>query len=255
MPASRKTARRKAAPSRKPAASGKAPNSRKRPSGSRHAGARRDRGAETRARLIEAAIDVFGRHGYEGAATRQIAKAANANLAAIVYHFGSKEALYLAVVEHLVGEIGRRMGPVLVLIEASFPDKPAEARALLKRMLEAFVDVVLGNPEAQRWARIVIRELLDPTDAFDIIYGFMGRAHALASRLVAVALDTDPEAMESKLRAFTVIGQAIVFRIANALVLRRIARDALGPVEREEIKRILAANVDAMLAGGGDAHG
>ena len=224
------------------------------PAGSPTARARRDRGGETRERLIEAAIDVFGRHGYEGATTRQIAKAANANLAAIVYHFGSKEALYLAVVEHLIGEINRRMGPVLAFVEASFPERPAEAVALLKRMLGAFVDVILGNPEAQRWARIIIRELLDPTDAFDVIYGFTGRAHALATRLVAIADGADAEAMETKLRAFTVIGQGIVFRVANAMVLRRIERDALGPAEREAIKRILAGNVDAMFAGDGDAR-
>src|SRR3984893_2334354 len=47
-----------------------------------------DRGAETRARLIEAALDVFGRLGLEGATTREIGKQAGVNLAAIVYHFG-----------------------------------------------------------------------------------------------------------------------------------------------------------------------
>jgi AcrR family transcriptional regulator len=225
------------------------------PPGSPTARARRDRGTETRARLIEAAIDVFGRHGYEGATTRQIAKAADANLAAIVYHFGSKEALYLAVAEQLVGQINERIGPVLAFVEASFPERPAQALALLKQMLGAFVDVVLGNPEAARWARIIVRELLDPTEAFDIIYGFTGRAHGLVTRLVAVASGADPDAMETKLRAFTVIGQGIVFRVANAMVLRRIARDELGPAEREAIKRILATNVDAMFAGGGNARG
>ena len=58
--------------------------------------ARHDRGAETRQRLVEAALDVFGRYGFEGATTRQIAREAKANLAAIVYHFGSKEALHLS---------------------------------------------------------------------------------------------------------------------------------------------------------------
>jgi AcrR family transcriptional regulator len=224
------------------------------PAGSPTARARRDRGGETRERLIEAAIDVFGRHGYEGATTRQIANAADANLAAIVYHFGSKEALYLAVVQHLVDEINERMGPVLAFVEASFPKRPAEGVALLKQMLGTFVDVILGNPEAQRWARIIVRELLDPTETFDVIYGFTGRAHALVTRLVGVVTGADPEAIETKLRAFTFIGQGIVFRVANAMVLRRIERESLGPDEREEIKRILAANVEAMFAGGGDAR-
>ena len=214
--------------------------------------ARRDRGTETRDRLIEAAIDVFGRHGYEGATTRQIAKAADANLAAIVYHFGSKEALYLAVIESIVGEINLRMGPVLGFMEANVPESPTDAVALLMRALASFVDVVLGSPEAQRWARIIVRELLDPTDAFDIIYAFQGRAHALATRLVAVATGADPEATATKLMAFTIIGQGMVFRVANALVLRRIERESLGPSEREEIKRILAGNIEAMLAGGSD---
>lgn len=217
--------------------------------------ARRDRGTETRERLIEAAIDVFGRHGYEGATTRQIAKAADANLAAIVYHFGSKEALYLAVAEHLVGIIEQRIGPVLAFVEASFPKTPPEAIALLKRMLGTFVDVILGNAEAQRWARIIVREQLDPSAAFDIIYGFTGRAHTLATRLVAVAGGSDPETMETKLRAFTVIGQGLVFRVGNAMVLKRIEREELGPEERETIKRILWSNVDAMFAGGSDANG
>src|SRR4051812_37372769 len=61
-----------------------------------------DRGAETRARLIAAALEVFGHKGFDGASTREIADAAGANLAAIVYHFGSKEALYHAVAEDVV---------------------------------------------------------------------------------------------------------------------------------------------------------
>src|SRR5438105_5051392 len=75
--------------------------------------ARRDRGAQTRAELIEAALDVFGRLGFEGATTRMIAKAAGANLAAILYHFGGKEALYLAVAEHVAHSIFERIGPTI----------------------------------------------------------------------------------------------------------------------------------------------
>src|SRR5579862_9588675 len=52
---------------------------------------------DLRLRLLEAAIDVFGRHGFDGASTRMLAKAAGVNLQAIPYHFGGKEGLYLAV--------------------------------------------------------------------------------------------------------------------------------------------------------------
>ena len=79
--------------------------------------AQRDRGAETRQRLIEAGLDIFGRLGFEGATTRQIVDQAGANLAAINYHFGSKEALHIAVAEHIATRIAALVGPTLVAVE------------------------------------------------------------------------------------------------------------------------------------------
>ncbi len=53
----------------------------------------------TKARMIEAAIEVFGTLGYETASTRLLAERAEVNLSAIPYHFGGKHALYLAAAE------------------------------------------------------------------------------------------------------------------------------------------------------------
>jgi AcrR family transcriptional regulator len=212
----------------------------------------KDRGAETRARLIEAALDVFGHQGFEGATTRQIARAANANLAAILYHFGSKEALYRAVAEHIVDSVSPRIGPLLAMAQSQMATvDPAGARKLIGRMLEGFVDVLLASPEAERWARFAVREQLDPTPAFEVIYGLMGPAHTTLTRLVAAALGGDPESPEMKLRAFTILGQGLVFRVAPTLVNRRLGRKTLGEKERETIKRILTSQVSAILTMGG----
>ncbi|MFN2316781.1 MAG: TetR/AcrR family transcriptional regulator [Gemmatimonadales bacterium] len=48
--------------------------------------------------LIAVARELFARHGYDGTSVRMITDQAAANLGAISYHFGSKEALYAAVV-------------------------------------------------------------------------------------------------------------------------------------------------------------
>src|SRR5690606_15865778 len=85
--------------------SAKPPTPARKPPVRHHQRAIQYRGAATRARLIEAALDSFGRLGFEGASTREIAKAAKANLAAIAYHFGSKEALHVAVAEHIIARI------------------------------------------------------------------------------------------------------------------------------------------------------
>jgi TetR/AcrR family transcriptional regulator, regulator of cefoperazone and chloramphenicol sensitivity len=63
------------------------------------------RGDAARQALIGAGIELFGRRGLEGATTRELARAAGQNIAAIPYHFGSKEGLYLAVAEHLLEDV------------------------------------------------------------------------------------------------------------------------------------------------------
>ena len=56
-------------------------------------------GVPTRDRLIRSATIAFARSGYDAVSIRSITKAARTNLAAISFHFGSKEALYEAVLE------------------------------------------------------------------------------------------------------------------------------------------------------------
>lgn len=53
----------------------------------------------TRKRLLVAARRVFARKGFSGASVREITSAAEANLGAVTYHFGSKQGLYDAVLE------------------------------------------------------------------------------------------------------------------------------------------------------------
>lgn len=213
--------------------------------------ARRDRGAETRAQLIDAALDVFGRLGYEGASTREIARAANANLAAIVYHFGGKEALHVAVAEHIAASIAGRIGPTLAAVAApEAAATPTAARASLSRLIGTVVDVLLGSAEAERWARFIVREQMQPTAAFDVIYRFLGGAVTTATGLAAAALER-PEDETLRARVFTIIGQVLVFRVAQTLVLRRMDWPEIGARERELIKRIVTENTSAILAAGG----
>ncbi len=211
--------------------------------------ARRDRGAETRAQLIEAALDVFGRLGFEGASTREIAKVANVNLAAIVYHFGGKEALHLAVAEHVAASIMARIGPTLAAAaDPATTATPEAARTALTKLIDTFIEVILGSADAERWARFIVREQLQPTAAFDVIYRFLGGAIATGTRLVAIIFG-EPESDELRLKVFTVMGQVLVFRVAQALVLRSLQWRQIGDREREEIKRIVHDNTDAILAG------
>lgn len=63
------------------------------------------RGRETKQRLVEAALNVFARHGYDGASTREIARHAGVALAALPYHFSTKEALWRAAADSIFARL------------------------------------------------------------------------------------------------------------------------------------------------------
>lgn len=54
---------------------------------------------ETKARVLSAAIELFGRYGEEGASVRQVARAADVSLSTVMHHFGNKEGLYQACLD------------------------------------------------------------------------------------------------------------------------------------------------------------
>lgn len=77
-----------------------------------------DRSAETRARILEAALREFSSLGLAGARMDQIAAAAGVNKALLYYHFDSKENLYAAAIEMISGRV-RDQSMAVFLLKAS----------------------------------------------------------------------------------------------------------------------------------------
>ena len=212
---------------------------------------RRDAEA-TRERLIDAALDAFGLNGFDGASTRDIARRAGANLAAIPYHFGGKEGLHRAVAQHIADQVRANLGPLLEGMEAALESErlsPQMAARMLHQALDRAAETLLGRPEAARWARFVVREQMDPTGSFAVLHeGFMGRAHGLVTRLYAAATGRDASDPETLVRVFGLLGQLLVFRMARGLVEARLGWHAYGPAEVALVKAMLHDHLDALLA-------
>ena len=64
------------------------------------------RSEATRQRLIDTGLTLFGRYGFDGVTTRQLATSAQVNQASIPYHFGGKEGVYLAIAEQIAASVG-----------------------------------------------------------------------------------------------------------------------------------------------------
>lgn len=93
----------------------------------------RQDGDARRAAILEAAIELFAEHGFQGASARAITSRAGANVAAIKYYFGDKIGLYHAALEaahaQLLAETPPSLGPKL--------EPEAALRAFLEHRLRA----------------------------------------------------------------------------------------------------------------------
>ncbi len=105
------------------------------------AGLSNDRSAETRAKILDAALREFSTLGFAGARMDQIASAAGVNKALLYYHFDSKENLYVAAVEMISAKIRDRSMAV-------FLSKASPGERLLRASLDHF-DRVLTQGEFQ----------------------------------------------------------------------------------------------------------
>lgn len=207
----------------------------------------RERGEATRERLLQAAIEVFGRKGFE-AGTRELAAEAGVNLAAIPYHFGSKQGLYLAAAEHIAGQVRARVAPAL----AYGPEHDAnalserEARARIVLILEALARIFVDEAAAS-WARFVIREQMEPSAAFERLYGHaIGPTFGVLARLIARVTGQDPADETVRIQVPRLIGQILIFRAARATVLKELRWREIGEEEFALIRSVIRASVDAL---------
>jgi AcrR family transcriptional regulator len=204
-----------------------------------------------KARLLEAAVRIFGEKGLKGATVREIAKAAGQNVAAIAYYFGSKERLYDLIIEGIVREFHHALGDILQRIDElerlPHPD-PVRALAVLKAFLGAVYLRVLSRREALPIARLIVREQLGPTPAFEILYHKAFRQlHTRLCFLVGLVLGRDPREPQTILRTHMIMGQVYFFAMSREAILRRLGWRTLEGKNAELVIQVLEQNIEALL--------
>jgi TetR/AcrR family transcriptional regulator len=100
--------------------------------------------ADTRERILRAALASFSEQGFDGATTREIAARAGVTLGLLQYHFGGKSALWRAAVDRAFAELRAGLEAVL--------DDPgaADARERLRAVIRGHVGFVAQRPEFVR---------------------------------------------------------------------------------------------------------
>ena len=180
---------------------------------------------ETRKRLLNAAREVFSEHSFQGATVREICRRAEANVAAVNYHFGSKDGLLAEALNFT---------QLAALLKANVKaDECPEMR--LRLFLRDFMLMLLDEKNSSSQCRIMARELADPTPALDkIVREAIAPLHKFLGKLVREIVGEKVGEAELRRCVHSIIGQCLFYRHSHPVLQR------LYPELRYDLKEIEA---------------
>src|SRR5436853_6394389 len=102
---------------------------------------------DTKQKILDTAEHLFGSQGYDATSLRQIITEAGVNLAAVHYHFGSKEELLDAVVMRKAGPVNDARLAALVRVEQAAGNGVPQVEDVLDSFFAPTADVASPNPQ------------------------------------------------------------------------------------------------------------
>lgn len=178
-----------------------------------------DQELATRQRLLEAAGEVFSERGFHDTTIREICGRAGANIAAVNYHFGDKQALYKEVLR-FAGQCAAQV--------AERPAVPGgavfavDAQAKLRLFVRAHIAAMNARGQSSWQGKLIAREMMDPSPALDMIVEESIRPRSMLLGEIVQEL-LGPGATETQVIRckFSVIGQCIMY-LSGRNVHRRL---------------------------------
>lgn len=190
---------------------------------------------QTRTRLLDAAREVFSQRGFQGATVREICRRAEANGAAVNYHFGSKDGLLAEALN---------FAPLAALQKAHADGCP-EVR--LRLFIRDFMLMLLDEKNPSSQCRIMAHELADPTPALDkIVREAIAPLHEFLGKLVHEIIGKNIGVAELRRSVYSILGQCLFYRHSQPVLQR------LHPTlryDQKEIEAIAEHIVEFSLAG------
>lgn len=120
---------------------------------------------DTRLRILDAAEELFSEFGFRTVSLRRITVAAGVNLAAVNYHFGSKDALVDEVLTRVIQPINRRRLELLDEAESTHGEQPAPLEEILVALHRPVVDQMTeSNHRSPVYLRLAGRCLSEPAE-------------------------------------------------------------------------------------------
>lgn len=201
----------------------------------------------TQERILDSAETLFMEHGFEATSLRQITAAAGVNLAAVNYHFGSKEELFQTVLTRRLDPMNQERLALLTRYEREVAPRALSCEKILAAMFIPALKLA-RDPErgGKDFLRLLGRAYADPAP---FIRHFLSEQYAvMVARFKAAFGRALPQLPRKELswRLHFVMG-ALSYTLAGADALKLIA--ALNPRESNNDETLLRRLAPFLIAG------
>jgi AcrR family transcriptional regulator len=201
----------------------------------------------TKDRILDEAEALFALRGYDAVSVREITSAANCNLAAVNYHFGNKQNLYLEVFRS-------RWLPRAVRIQKCFRESLAAnsnvtPATVVESLAQAFITGPLSEEERRRHHQLISGEMAKPTDAFKMITDQALRP--LFDNLLEDLRSAMPDDIEEErlaLDIFSVFAMVLYFNFARPLISSFTGCDYDADFKKRLVDHIVEFSINGLGA-------
>ena len=199
---------------------------------------------QTRDAILDAATTLFADRGYRDTSVRDICRTADANVAAVNYHFGNKARLYGEVMHRAYRDLGT---------QAPMPtaDTGADSRLALAAWINWYLDRILGEG-SELTSRLFLREAASPTTTLDnLVEESLYPVYQGLEGIVRDLLPGTCNQRQLKLHCLSILGQCLVHRTSKEM----IDRLPVEPRSITEDRPGLADHIIESTLAALDAHG
>jgi AcrR family transcriptional regulator len=185
---------------------------------------------ETRHQLLEAAGEVFAEVGFHHATVREICRRAGANVAAVNYHFGDKETLYLEVLRHSQHKAFAKYPPLLGVAADALPEEK------LRAFVRSFLLRIFDEGSIAWFGKMMSREMVEPTEALDSLVAERLQPMAnLLRGLVAEILGRPAPDEAVRLCCFSIVSQCVFYHHCRTMISRMFPEQRLDALAVEQL--------------------
>ena len=202
-------------------------------------------------KLLDAAGPLFTERPFDVVSTREIADAAQVNLSAISYHFGNKEGLYAAIFNWIISDLSPIRDGLSAFVKISLPlakNNVEQQRIVISTLVHNLIDAITDDNNPRWRMRLIFQEVQRQGPCFDLVLEkHINVIHDLVGSLIALVVQKDVSSADVKFLTQAVLGLCLQHGLNEAVVLKRLNWEKIGPTELEIIKQSTTGHILAML--------